>query len=123
MNMKAAAAARCRSIGIALRALTNAKKEMTFTHRHFPKRKSRGKARRALLNRADLLASLAEATESNGVATRKIAKQYPDVHFSPNYELSRHMRACEPARSGVSRSCRKQLLIGTFWRAPRISAS
>jgi outer membrane protein TolC len=47
-----------------------------------------GEARRqALLNRADILGSLAEYAASQSALQLEIAKQYPDVHLSPGYEF------------------------------------
>ncbi len=42
--------------------------------------------RRALLNRADILAALAEYAASEATLRLEIAKQYPDVHLNPGYE-------------------------------------
>ena len=42
--------------------------------------------RGALLNRADVLASLAEYAASESALQLEIAKQYPDVHLNPGYE-------------------------------------
>ena len=41
---------------------------------------------RALLTRADLLAALAEYDASETLLKLEIAKQYPDIHFNPNYQ-------------------------------------
>lgn len=41
----------------------------------------------ALMNRADLLASLAEYAASEAALQLEIAKQYPDVHLGPGYEF------------------------------------
>jgi outer membrane protein TolC len=47
-----------------------------------------GEARRqALLNRADILGSLAEYAASQSALQIEIAKQYPDAHLSPGYEF------------------------------------
>lgn len=43
--------------------------------------------RGALLNRADVLASLAEYAASESALQLEIAKQYPDVHLNPGYEF------------------------------------
>lgn len=43
--------------------------------------------RRALLNRADILAALAEYQASQSVLQIEIAKQYPDINIGPGYEL------------------------------------
>ena len=41
----------------------------------------------ALLGRADILAALAEYAASQSALELEIAKQYPDVHFSPGYQF------------------------------------
>jgi outer membrane protein, heavy metal efflux system len=43
--------------------------------------------RRALLNRADILAALAEYQASQAALQVEIAKQYPDINIGPGYEL------------------------------------
>ncbi len=42
--------------------------------------------RQALLNRADLLAALAEYQASQSALQREIARQYPDIQIGPGYE-------------------------------------
>jgi outer membrane protein TolC len=46
-----------------------------------------GIRRQALLNRADLLAALADYAATDAELRLEIAKQYPDVHLNPGYEL------------------------------------
>jgi outer membrane protein, heavy metal efflux system len=43
--------------------------------------------RQALLNRADVLGALAEYAASEAALQLQIAKQYPDIHLQPGYEL------------------------------------
>ena len=43
--------------------------------------------RHAVLNRSDILASLSEYAASEAVLRLEIAKQYPDLRLSPNYQL------------------------------------
>ena len=43
--------------------------------------------RRALTHRSDLLASLAEYAGADATLRLEIAKQYPDVHLNPGYQL------------------------------------
>jgi outer membrane protein TolC len=43
--------------------------------------------RQALLNRADVLASLSDYAASQSALQLEIAKQYPDIHLSPGYEF------------------------------------
>ncbi len=42
--------------------------------------------RQALLHRSDILAALAEYAASESALQLEIAKQYPDIHFTPGYE-------------------------------------
>src|SRR6266496_284584 len=53
----------------------------------------------ALLTRADLLAALAEYDASETALRLEIAKQYPDLHFNPNYEYD---QGANKWRLGVS---------------------
>lgn len=43
--------------------------------------------RRALLNRSDILGALAEYEASQSALQLEIAKQYPDIHIGPGYQL------------------------------------
>jgi outer membrane protein TolC len=43
--------------------------------------------RHAVLNRSDLLASLSEYAASQSALQLEIAKQYPDIHLGPDYQL------------------------------------
>lgn len=43
--------------------------------------------REALLNRADVLASLSEYAASEAALRLELAKQYPDIHLNPGYEF------------------------------------
>ncbi len=43
--------------------------------------------RRAMLNRADVLSALAEYAASESALRVQIARQYPDIHLRPGYEL------------------------------------
>jgi outer membrane protein TolC len=43
--------------------------------------------RQALLNRADVLAALADYAATQTALQLEIAKQYPDIHLSPGYEF------------------------------------
>jgi outer membrane protein, heavy metal efflux system len=43
--------------------------------------------RQALLNRADVLSALAEYAASQAALQLEIAKQYPDVHLGPGYQM------------------------------------
>ncbi|TAL01443.1 MAG: TolC family protein [Verrucomicrobia bacterium] len=85
-NEIAAAARLAEAIGISLRVLTNTPKEMTLYTPMLSAAQIAEAKKRALLTRADLLAALAEYDASETALRLEIAKQYPDVHFNPNYE-------------------------------------
>ncbi len=48
---------------------------------------TRDAGRRAVLNRADVLGALAEYAASQAALQLEIARQYPDLHLGPGYEL------------------------------------
>ena len=85
-NENTTAAQLAEAIGISLRALTNAPKEMTLYTPQLSAAKLAEAKHRALLTRADLLSALAEYDASETVLRLEIAKQYPDIHFNPNYQ-------------------------------------
>lgn len=82
----AAAARLAEAIGISLRVLNNAPKEMTLYTPMLSDEQLAVAKRRALQNRSDLLAALAEYDASETALRLEIAKQYPDVRLSPGYE-------------------------------------
>lgn len=82
----AAAAKLAETIGISLRVLTDAPLEMTLYTPMLSAAQIAEAKRTALLHRADLLAALAEYDASETALRLEIAKQYPDLHWSPNYE-------------------------------------
>ena len=54
----------------------------------FPRELTRPEVRRqAILNRADVRGALAEYAASQSALQLEIAKQYPDLHLGPGYEL------------------------------------
>ena len=57
---------------------------ITGVARELPTQEAR---RQAVLNRADLLGALAEYAASQAALQLEIAKQYPDIHLGPGYEL------------------------------------
>jgi outer membrane protein TolC len=74
-------------IGVPAEALES--KELSFdTFEALPADVPPAKAQRqALLNRADLLAALAEYQASQSALQRQIAAQYPDIQIGPGYEF------------------------------------
>ena len=74
------------ALGVPARALDGA--NFSFTSLAPPSELPLAEVRRqALLNRADILGSLAEYAASESALRLEIAKQYPDVHFNPGYEF------------------------------------
>ncbi len=72
-------------LGLPACALDGVNFSFDFTDRlpgDFPEEEVR---RRALLNRPDILASLAEYAASESALQLQIARQYPDVHLGPGY--------------------------------------
>lgn len=54
----------------------------------FPKNLTRGEIRRrAVVNRADVLGALAEYAATESALQLQIARQYPDLHLRPGYEM------------------------------------
>jgi len=83
----AAAVRAAAAVGVPLRVFTNAPKEMTLYTPMLSDVLIAEAKQRALLHRSDLLAALAEYDASETALRLEIAKQYPDVHFNPNYEF------------------------------------
>lgn len=85
-NENSAAARLAEAVGISLRVLTNAPKEMTLYTPQLSDEQTAEKRQHALLNRSDVLAALADYDASETALRLEIAKQYPDLRFSPSYE-------------------------------------
>jgi outer membrane protein TolC len=75
------------ALGLSLHALDSV--EFSFAGLdEFPKDLTALEVRRdAILNRADVRSALAEYTASQSALQLEIAKQYPDLHLGPGYEL------------------------------------
>ncbi len=75
------------SLGLPLRALNGV--HLSFTGlSEFPRQLTRPEVRRqAILNRADVRGALAEYAASQSALQLEIARQYPDLHLGPGYEL------------------------------------
>lgn len=75
------------ALGLPLRALNGV--ELSFAGLdEFPTSLTEPEVRRqAILNRADVRGALAEYAASQSALQIEIAKQYPDVHLGPGYEL------------------------------------
>jgi cobalt-zinc-cadmium efflux system outer membrane protein len=74
------------AISIPLSVLTRAPMELTLYTPQISGAQLATAKQRALLNRSDLLAALAEYDASETALRLEIAKQYPDVRLSPGYE-------------------------------------
>jgi cobalt-zinc-cadmium efflux system outer membrane protein len=75
------------AIGIPSKALDGIKiyfDVFDYVHPEIPSAEVR---RRALLNRSDILGALAEYEASQSALQLEIAKQYPDIHIGPGYQL------------------------------------
>jgi outer membrane protein TolC len=74
------------AIGISVRVFTNLPLEMTLYTPMLSDEQISGARIRALHNRADLLAALAQYAAAESALHLEIAKQYPDIRLSPGYE-------------------------------------
>jgi len=75
------------ALGLPLRALGGVKFSFAELN-HFPRQLTKPEVRRqAILNRADVRGALAEYAASQAALQLEIAKQYPDLHLGPGYEL------------------------------------
>jgi cobalt-zinc-cadmium efflux system outer membrane protein len=73
------------SIGVSAAGLADAKFSFAaFEETSQPRRSARFEA---VTHRADVLAALADYASSEGALRLEIAKQYPDVHLNPGYQL------------------------------------
>ncbi len=75
------------SIGIPVRALDGVELSIVFPDAAPAGLTSAEMRRQAMLGRADILAALADYAAAQSALQLEIAKQYPDVHFSPGYQF------------------------------------
>lgn len=73
------------ALGVPARALAGM--NIASDDAHPPPLPSPDVRRQALLNRADILGALAEYAAAQSALQLEIAKQYPDVHLGPGYQL------------------------------------
>lgn len=73
------------TIGLPISAMTNANVRFDAFERVYSDIPADAVRRHAILNRADLLAALAEYEASQAALQLEIAKQYPDIHIGPGY--------------------------------------
>ena len=74
------------AIGVPVAALDSVEISFVGLDRVPPDLDGPAARRQALLNRADVLAALAEYAASEAALRLEIAKQYPDFHLNPGYE-------------------------------------
>lgn len=73
------------TIGLSVDALANIPISFETFERVYPAIPADDVRRQAILNRADVLAALAEYEASQAALQLEIARQYPDVHIGPGY--------------------------------------
>lgn len=77
------------AIGLPVRALNGIELPAELSLPAIPPEMDLAEARKtALLGRADVLGALAEYAASESALQLEIAKQYPDIHFSPGYQYN-----------------------------------
>jgi len=75
------------SLGIGVQALEGVQLEFGAFEAPPPDVPSADVRRQALVNRPDILGALAEYAASQSALQLEIAKQYPDIHLGPGYEM------------------------------------
>jgi outer membrane protein TolC len=75
------------ALGVPLRALDEVQLSFAGLDQFPPDLTAPEVRRQAILNRADVLGALAEYAASQSGLQLEIAKQYPDLHLGPGYEL------------------------------------
>jgi outer membrane protein TolC len=75
------------ALGLPLRALDDVELSFTGLDQFPPDLTAPEVRRQAILNRADVRGALAEYAASQSALQLEIAKQYPDLHLNPGYEL------------------------------------
>ena len=75
------------AIGLSAEALNEIEISFGFLEKLPDELPSPETRRQALLNRADILSSLASYAASQSALQLQIAKQYPDIHLGPGYEF------------------------------------
>ena len=74
------------AVGVPVRALDGVRLDFSDFAR-MPADPGSAARRRALLHRGDLLACLADYAAADAALKSEVAKQYPDIHLGPGYEL------------------------------------
>ncbi len=75
------------ALGVAARALDGVRLDASAFDRPPPDVPPDAARRRALVNRPDILGALAEYAASQAALQLEIAKQYPDIHLGPGYQM------------------------------------
>lgn len=86
-NEASAAAQLADAISVPLSVIASKPKTMTLYIPQLSDAQLVEAKQRALLDRTDLLAALAEYDASETLLQLEVAKQYPDIHFNPGYEF------------------------------------
>ncbi len=73
------------SLGLPLEALENIRISPVFGETNLAELTAKEARRNALLGRADILSALADYAAAESALRLEIARQYPDLHFGPNY--------------------------------------
>ena len=75
------------ALGVPLAALDGVAPDWSEFHPPPPQPAGAAARRQALLHRADVLSALADYAASEAALRLQIARQYPDVHLNPGYQL------------------------------------
>ena len=75
------------AVGVPSKALDSVKLDFGEFEKSPPDLGTASARRRALTNRADILGALAEYAASDSALRLEIAKQFPDIHLAPGYQL------------------------------------
>lgn len=89
-------------IGLPVSAMRNIDVRFDAFERVYPDIPVDDARRRAILNRADLLAALSEYEAGQATLQLEIARQYPDIHIGPGYTFDAGANKFELPMSGIT---------------------
>ncbi len=89
-------------IGLPVSAMHNVDVRFDAFERVYPDMPVDDARRRAILNRADLLAALSEYEAGQAALQLEIARQYPDIHIGPGYTFDAGANKFDLPMSGVT---------------------
>ena len=75
------------ALGVTVRALDGVRLDLDAFEQPTPAVPSSDARQRALVNRPDILGALAEYAASQAALQLEIARQYPDIHLGPGYQM------------------------------------